>query len=223
MEQKDSQLNYFHCISLVYNPLVDKVPGIFRFENKNKKESFTHDILRNKLSHSCTNIVLLKTCQRVELYIISDKNPEKLKKEFLNIYKNYFSDNFDEKLKIYSSKEGLIHLVRLTSGLESFINGENEIYDQIKNLSEKYHEDGLAGDFINKTFARALEIAREIRKIITDENKIQSYPEISLEFTKNKGITPSKILVLGNGLLSKSVSKFWIKNGAEVKIVDSKE
>jgi glutamyl-tRNA reductase len=223
MEQKDNQLNYFYCLSLVYNPLMDKVPEIFCLENKNKKESFTHDILRNKFSYSFTNIILLKTCQRIELYIISDRNPEELRGKFLDIYRNYFSDNFYEKLKLYSSEKGLVHLVQLASGLESFIIGENEIYDQIKNLSEKYHEDGLAGDFMNKTFIQALETARDTRRIIIDENKIKSYPEISLEFTKSKGITPSKILVLGEGLLSKSVGEFWIKNGAEVKIVNNKE
>lgn len=218
MEQKTQQLNNFYCISLVFNPLVDDTPEIFKTINKQRKDKFTHDILRDNLSGLYQNIVLLKTCQRIEMYILTEGNVSEIEIKLYELYKNYFSDDYFKNVKIYPAKDGMIHLIRLVSGLESFIVGESEIYDQVKNLSEKYHEDGLSNDYLNDLFVKSLKIGKEIKDGVLNKNHIQSYPQILLEFIKDKGVHNKNILILGNGLLSQTISKFLLENNIQINL-----
>lgn len=218
MEQKDKQINNFHCISLVYNPLTDQVPEIFRSANKHKKEELTHDILRRS---PYSGIVLLKTCQRVELYIETDQNEDTLRKRFVTIYEKYFGDQFGEKLKIYSSVDAQKHLIRLASGLESFIAGEAEIYEQINKLYKKYYSDGLSGEYLNQIFSESLEVATAARKAVATEH-MRSYPDIAYEFLNEKGMEIYKVLILGNGLLARSIKEFLDEKNIKAGMYDAK-
>jgi glutamyl-tRNA reductase len=216
MNTETQHLKHFYCLSLRFNPLLDTVPELFKASTKDKKEAFTRSILRKNSSPFFSNIILLKTCQRIELYILSDKSTSEIIGAFSTLYQKYFYDSFETTLTIFSGKDSIVHLVRLASGLESFITGENEIYTQIKNLSEKYYEDGFAGETIHDIVTYSLAISKRAKILLTNNTPIQSYPELSYTFTKNKNFTPNHILITGDGLLSKSVGEFWIKNNTKV-------
>ena len=70
------EVDNFFCLSLAYNPIIETTPKVFEIENKGKKEKFTEEILANKLGCIFDNLVMIKTCQRVELYFHSDSDVE---------------------------------------------------------------------------------------------------------------------------------------------------
>ena len=209
MEKKPLNLDIdnFFCVSLAYNPITETTPKVFEIENKGKKEKFTEDILANKLGGIFGNLVMIKTCQRVELYFHSGSNVETISSEFISLYSKYFDDEIKTVLDVYSSKKALTHLISLCSGLKSFIIGEKEIYQQVIKLFYYYQTNKYTSDKLDTIFDYCISIASKIRKDILDDSKIASYSELLKQFLTDKGLIPSKIIILGKGLLSQSISE----------------
>lgn len=212
------ELENFYCLSLVFNPLADSTPDIFKRENKDKKDLFSRDVLRNRMDNFYEEIIFLKTCQRIEIYVISDNSIDAFEGNVRNIYNNIFSDNYIDKIKIYKHKDAQNHLVNLITGLESFILGENEIYNQVKKLSNKYHEDTLAKDGLKDIFDKSFVIADDLINKINKSFNIKSYSQLSEILLQEKQIKPTNILILGNGLLSKELNNFWKRKKVSIAI-----
>jgi glutamyl-tRNA reductase len=201
------EVDNFFCLSLAYNPITETTPKVFEIENKGKKEKFTEEILANKLGGIFDNLIMIKTCQRVELYFHSDNDVETISSEFVSFYKRYFDEEIGPFLKVYPSKKALTHLISLCSGLKSFIIGEKEIYQQVIKLFYYYQTNKCTSDKLDAIFDYCISIASKIRKDILDDSKIASYSELLQQFLTDKGLVPSKIIILGKGLLSQSISE----------------
>ncbi len=201
------EVDNFFCLSLAYNPITETTPKVFEIENKGKKEKFTEEILADKLGGIFSNLVMIKTCQRVELYFHSDGDVATISSEFISFYKRYFDDEIGPFLKVHSSKKALTHLISLCSGLRSFIIGEKEIYQQVIKLFYYYQTNKYTSDKLDAIFDYCISIASKIRKDILDDSKIASYSELLQQFLADKGLVPSKIIILGKGLLSQSISE----------------
>jgi hypothetical protein len=201
------EVDNFFCLSLAYNPIIETTPKVFEIDNKAKKEKFTEEILANKLGGIFRNLIIIKTCQRVELYFHSDSNIETIYSQFVSFYKRYFDDEIGPFLKVYPSKKALTHLISLCSGLKSFIIGEKEIYQQVVKLFYYYQTNKYSSNELDAIFDYCISIASKIRKDILDDNKIASYSELLKQFLTDKSLVPSKIIILGKGLLSQSISE----------------
>lgn len=201
------EVDNFFCLSLAYNPITEATPKVFETENKGKKEKFTEEILATKLGGIFDNLVMIKTCQRVELYFHSEGDVEAISSEFISFYKRYFDDEVGPFLKVYPSKKALTHLISLCSGLKSFIIGEKEIYQQVIKLFYYYQTNKYTSAKLDAIFDYCIGIASKIRREILDDSKIASYSELLQQFLTDKGLVPSKIIILGKGLLSQSISE----------------
>lgn len=207
------EVNNFFCLSLAYNPITETTPKVFEIENKGKKEKFTEEILANKLGGVFNNLVMIKTCQRVELYFHSDNDTTNITSEFTSFYKKYFDDEIGPFLKVYQSKQALTHLISLCSGLKSFIVGEKEIYQQVIKLFYYYQTNKYTSEKLDVIFDYCISVASKIRKDILEDAKFSSYPELLKQFIGEKGLVPSRIVILGSGLLSQTISDNLISSG----------
>ena len=201
------EIDNFYCLSLSYNPITEGSPKVFEIENKGRKEKFTEDILANKLNGIFSELVMIKTCQRVELYFHSNSSAENIFSEFTSFYKKYFDDEIGSFLKIYQSKQALTHLISLCAGLKSFIVGEKEIYQQVIKLFYYYQSNRYTSQKLDDIFDYCIGVASKIRKDILEDGKIASYSELLRQFLVEKGLVPNRIIILGKGLLSQSISE----------------
>lgn len=212
------EVDNFFCLSLAYNPITETSPEVFEIENKGKKERFTEDILANKLGGIFYSLVMIKTCQRVELYFHSDSDVANISLEFASFYKKYFDDEIGPFLKVYKSEQALTHLISLCAGLKSFIVGEKEIYQQVIKLFYYYQTNKYTSEKLDAIFDYCISVASKIRKDILNDSKVASYPELLKQFVVEKGLVPTRIVILGKGLLSQSISDDLIASNTPNKV-----
>ena len=99
-----------------------------RFAFKDLSDAY----LSFKKHASISECVIIQTCNRIELFTASD-NPDvhKIKKTWASLTglkENAFADT----LEICDNHDAFEHLLKLTSGLESLVVGEEQILGQIK-------------------------------------------------------------------------------------------
>src|SRR5260370_21924741 len=106
-------------------------------------------------------IVLLSTCNRIEIYGTTRKATGHIK-SLLQLLCAEPRD-LDPHIYLYEGAAAVRHLLRVAAGLDSMALGETEITGQIKNAYEIARNAGLTGRVLNRRFQRALQARQEIR------------------------------------------------------------
>jgi len=77
--------------------------------------------------------VLLQTCNRIELYIVSEEGEKVAKraKDFLAKRAGTLVEEASKAIECSLTGDTLRHILRLTSGLESMVIGEDQVLNQV--------------------------------------------------------------------------------------------
>ncbi|MCL7475363.1 MAG: glutamyl-tRNA reductase [Methanosarcinales archaeon] len=122
-------------------------------------------ILERLYSHELVEeCAVLMTCNRVEVYVVSPKG-SKVLFHFARMMKvpNLIVDFLDHE-------ESMRHLMRLTSGLESMIVGEDQILGQVKDLYNLAKQTGTTGKMLDTVFSKSIQVGKRVRNE-TDINR----------------------------------------------------
>ena len=126
------------------------------------KQSATVDLafLLKSFAH-LDEIVLLSTCNRVEIYGTTLHATGHIKSLLQLLCAE--PGALDSHIYLYEGAAAVRHLLRVTAGLDSMVLGETEITGQIKNAYEIARNAGLTGRVLNRLFQRACQAPKEIR------------------------------------------------------------
>ena len=116
---------------------------------------------RLKLAAGLAEVVLVSTCNRVEVY---GATTAWVRGKIFHIFKQLCPE-LDVTPYVYV-KEGpaaVEHLFSVASGLDSMVIGETEITGQVKNAYAAAQQAGLTGRMTNRWFQAALQVAKEVR------------------------------------------------------------
>jgi glutamyl-tRNA reductase len=106
--------------------------------------------------------VILQTCNRVEIFLTLYKiDTEKIFETWRNITE--IRDLSFELAEIDQDKAAINHLLRLTSGLESLVLGEDQILGQVKRAFEYSRQNCYVDSFIPIIFDHAIKVGSRIR------------------------------------------------------------
>jgi glutamyl-tRNA reductase len=110
-----------------------------------------------------TEIVLLSTCNRVELYAAAKDKPEfseivRFLPEFHGLSANEFETHWYRK----TENEVVQHLFIVASSLDSIVLGETQIIGQVRDAYESARTLGSAGPLLHPLFQRALAVGRQV-------------------------------------------------------------
>src|SRR5215831_6247232 len=98
-------------------------------------------------------IVLLSTCNRVEIYGTTRHTTLHIKPVLQLLCAE--PCDLDRRTYLYEGADAVRHLLRVAAGLDSMVLGETEITGQIKNSYEIARNAGLTGRVLNRLFQRA--------------------------------------------------------------------
>ncbi len=101
---------------------------------------------------------VLKTCNRVEVYVVAPRGEKVL---FDLAKKARVSSRI---IDFHDHDESLLHLLRLASGLESMIIGEDQILGQMKELTQIAMKAGTTGWMLETAFKKAIQVGKRVRK-----------------------------------------------------------
>ena len=149
--------------------------------------------------YSIGEYVEISTCNRKEYYIHSkfiSENEELLSHENRSIVIDY-------------GQSAVMHLLRMTSGLESMIVGEDQILGQVKDAKHRAVKDHHCGNVLDAVFTKAIHVGQVVRNKTKINKGSVSIGSAAIDLAeKHIGTLDDKsVLVIGAGKMGKLVAK----------------
>lgn len=163
-------------------------------------ESMLKPLYAQELIYECA---VLKTCNRVEIYVVSPRGSKIL---------FHFAKNMGVSSRIvefYDHDETLSHLLRLTSGLESMIVGEDQILGQIKELYGIAKDIGTTGRMLDTAFGKAIQVGKRVRTETGINRGSISIGSAAVDLADEilNGLIGKTVLVIGAGEMGTLVAR----------------
>ena len=168
-----------------------------------------------KKNSSVSECVIIQTCNRIELFATSDNhNVDEIKTTWASL--TGLEDNaFRDTLEVCENKDAYEHLLKLTSGLESLVVGEEQILGQIKESISAARKANASGKRLNKLFERSIRIGTRIRNSTGIGSGGISLGSMAVKLAEENvdDIKSKHVLLIGTGEAATLVAKSLKKRG----------
>ena len=178
---------------------------------------------RLKLGANLTEVVLLSTCNRVEIYGVTPEVNGNVHGIFRHLANS--DADFSPHLYIKEEAEAVEHLFSVASGLDSMVIGETEITGQVKLAYQAAQGAQLTGRRLNKVFQTALQTAKEIRTETGIGRGATSVGSVAVELAEkifDRDLSQKTVMILGAGKMGEACVKHLNKKGAKSVLVSNR-
>ncbi len=187
---------------------------------------------------SAKECVIIQTCNRVEIFAaaedvdiayhdiidyVMDKAiskmkehprhrqglpPEKIVEHMINS-----SKMLHDAIESEFHSAALHHLLRLTSGLESMIVGEDQILGQVKDAYHVSYGAGTVGPFFKNIFSKAIHVGKRVRRDTEINKGAVSIGSAAVELAEDTlgSLKGKKVLLIGAGEMGTLVAKSLVE------------
>jgi glutamyl-tRNA reductase len=117
-------------------------------------------------SYPNSEIVVLSTCNRVEIYAADDRDGGLSFDDitrFLSRFHNVPTDEFIDSLLAHSGTAAVEHLFEVACSIDSMVLGEPQIVNQVKEAFRVAQENDACGPLTNVLFQHALKVSAQVR------------------------------------------------------------
>lgn len=172
---------------------------------------------------SILEATLLSTCNRTELYVVSDQEHTGAyyTRKFLAEWFDVDYDTIKGMTELKVAEEAVEHLFKVTAGLDSIVLGETQILGQIREAFLIAQEEHTTGTIFNKLFKEAITVAkRGHNETDISKNAVSmSYAAVELAKKIFANVKKSKVLVIGAGEMAEESLLNLTSNGIEDLVV----
>ena len=168
-----------------------------------------------KKNSSVSECVIIQTCNRIELFATSDNhNVDEIKRTWASLT-GLEENAFRDTLEVCENKDAYEHLLKLTSGLESLVVGEEQILGQIKESISAARKANASGKRLNKLFERSIRIGTRIRNSTGIGSGGISLGSMAVKLAEENvdDIKSKHVLLIGTGEAATLVAKSLKKRG----------
>lgn len=187
-----------------------------------EKVAFTHENIEKaykkaKQDNKISELVILSTCNRSELYAVS-KNPVEAAQYLRNFYTEFFdvtTEEIEKYIIVRFHKDVIKHIFEVALGFQSMVLGEDQILGQVKDSYATALKCKSTGKMLNRLFIESLTSAKRIKTMtgISENSLSVSSIGINLIEQKLKCLSGKNVLVIGLGKMSKIAVKNILKKG----------
>jgi glutamyl-tRNA reductase len=178
---------------------------------------------RLKLRGGLDEVVLLSTCNRVEIYGVSTWFHGRLQQLFQELTGSDF--DFTPHLYVKEGAEAAKHLFAVAAGLDSLVIGETEITGQVKNAYQAAKDAGLVGKKMNRLFQTAFAVVKAIRTNTGIGRGATSVGSVAVELAEkvfDANLGEKSVMILGAGKMGEACVKHLAKRGAKTVLVSNR-
>lgn len=163
-------------------------------------------------------IVLLSTCNRMEIYVNSTEENEDYCEKLCREkgvdemqYRSFFCKR--------EGAEAVRHLFEMTAGLRSLIVGEDQILTQVKDALSFARQEYATDNVLEVLFRQAVTTAKKVKTKAFFLKDISVAGE-AVKHLKTKGVVleGKKCLVIGNGIMGRLTAQALLEEGADVTV-----
>lgn len=156
---------------------------------------------------SVRECALLKTCNRVEMYVATE-DAQRAKASMENMVMSSVEGADPSHIQFLFSVDSVRHLARVASGLESMIVGEEQILSQVKDAYMFGLEAGTVDKTLGEVFRKAISIGKKVRSETGVSRGSVSIGSAAVELAHGmlESLQNRTILVIGAGEISQLVA-----------------
>ena len=175
--------------------------------------------------------IIIQTASRIEIFTVSNtetvESPDARRAEGKTLILNQVKetwislteleqidiDHFDQTIEVYKSDDVYLNLLRLGSGIDSFVVGKQEVFDEIVQSLSHAKSAGTSGTILNKLFESVIRLSSRMRDTTGIAKDIVSLGDVAVKLVEEKaGLdAKKKVLLIGTGnsaaLVAKTLNK----------------
>lgn len=156
--------------------------------------------------------VLLSTCNRLEIYAVSEKfhlGYEPIKNYLMSTSPPDAARDITDFSYSFYANDAVRHLFAVTAGLRSAVLGEKEIQGQVKGAWQTAEAAGVSGENLSPIFSYALGVGRRLRVDAHLGGDHPSVPHVAARMAAVElgGLGRRRIVVLGSGEMGRGLLK----------------
>jgi glutamyl-tRNA reductase len=178
---------------------------------------------RLKIGGDLEEVVLLSTCNRVEVYGVASKVNGNVHGLFRQLSSG--AVDFEPYLYVREGDEAVRHLFSVAGGLDSMVLGETEITGQLKHAYQTAHESRLTGRVLNRAFQTALQTAKEIRTNTQVGRGSTSIGSVAVDLAGKifaGDLSDKTVMIIGAGKMGEACVRHLSKKGARSVLVSNR-
>ena len=158
---------------------------------------------------SCSEALLLTTCNRVEIYGSAERSIAI--EDVLQLLQRCGAEEIENADAFYrhDGEACAEHLFRVVAGLDSMVIGETEILGQVKKAYERARASGSAGPLLHRLFQRAFRAAKQVRSNTDITRGAVSVGSVAVDLAVKifGDLRECSVLILGAGETSERTAR----------------
>lgn len=168
---------------------------------------------------------ILSTCNRLEVYVVTSETEQGVREvsQFLSEHGKIPLQQLRPYLFILLHEDAVMHLMRVSAGLDSLVLGEGQILSQVKHTHKVGQQYNGIGRILNRLFNQAITAGKRVRtetSIGTGAVSISS-AAVELAQIKVQNLSTCRVAILGAGKMSRLVVQHLLSKGAtQISIVN---
>lgn len=169
-----------------------------------------------RVSTSVAELVIISTCNRIELYAASRQPAFAELEAFLSIVSGTPADQIRPHRYSFKGLDAARHLFEVAAGLDSLVVGEPQILGQVVRALELSQAQNMAGPLLNRLFQTAIHAGKRTRAETNISRNPASISSLaaSLSMQAVQDLSEAQIAILGAGEMAELALEALRKRGA---------
>ena len=180
-------------------------------------------LFSQKYQDQNAEIVILSTCNRVELYVSSQDGAIKVEDvlSFLADFHKIELNTFSPYMYYYNDARAVNHLFFVTASLDSMVLGESQILSQVKEAYTMAAMEEATGKILNQLFQQTINVAKIVHTRTSIGKRKVSISSVAVEFAEKifQDFTGKMVLVVGAGEMCELLLKHLYEEGARTFVL----
>ncbi|MDJ0618551.1 MAG: glutamyl-tRNA reductase [Calothrix sp. MO_192.B10] len=187
-----------------------------------EKLSIPEAQIEQAIAHLCNyphicEVAILSTCNRMEIYVALVSAPEAIQEviEFLSHHSQLSIDELKQHLFTLLQQDAAIHLMQVSSGLDSLVLGEGQILSQVKRAYQLGQDYKGIRRILHQLFKQAITVAKRVRTETSISKGAISISAAAVELAqvKVKHLSSYRIAIVGAGKMARLLVKHLLSKG----------
>ena len=171
-----------------------------------------------KVHFGLEELLFLSTCNRVEVLLKTERDlSTAFILELILFINSRLTSDEQQRLvaaaEIFTGDEGVEHLLRVASSLDSLVVGEREIITQVRKAYDYCNDLGLTGDFIRLLIRKTIETAKDVYTHTDIAKNPVSVASLAYRQLRELGIkNQARIVFVGSGETNTILANYFQKH-----------
>ncbi|NPA52647.1 MAG: glutamyl-tRNA reductase [Aquificae bacterium] len=168
---------------------------------------------------SILEVCILSTCNRVEIYGVTDSTQE-TKQGILEIFSKLSGlkpKEIEKHIFFYTDHQAIKHIFRVSASLDSMVIGEPQIVCQFKDSFTKAKESKAVRHILTRLFDKAMNVSKKIRTQTGISKRAVSISYAAIELAKKifEDLKDKNVLLIGAGEMAELSAKHLSATGVK--------